>query len=398
MKNKLLSLLAMTVVLFAGSCSYDDTDLQNRVGELEEKVTTLEQTVTQMNTNLKALQDIVNVLNSGDYITEVSEIKAGDDVIGYTISFGKHDPVTIYNGEDGKNGSTPAISVVVGADGKYYWTVNGEILKDATGNDVSAAGVSPLLRINNGVWQYSVDKGASWTDVTVEGWAGVVFKAVTEGQDSVTIELADGTKFEVPKVSEFALIFSKNSYYVANGAEFSLAYTITGADDQTNLIVFPSGDVKATIVKESASAGVIKVVKGAETQSVQIMVAASNGKGQKDYEIINFNELEFTCTAVDVAFEAAAGTATVEMTSNVDYKIEYSEEAAWLTYELASAEGSDAKVLTLNAAENTLRRIRTVSVEVVDEYGYVIETITVAQAAADYPAGGQMGDINILPA
>ena len=40
----------------------------------------------------------------------------------------------------------------------------------------------------------------------------------------------------------------------------------------------------------------------------------------------------------------------------------------------------------------------TAEIKVVDEYGYVIETITVAQAAADYQAGGQMGDINILPA
>lgn len=398
MKTKLMSIMAMAAVLCAASCSYDDSGLQDRVGALEEKVTALEQTVNQMNSNLKALQATVDVITSGDYIKNVTEVTAGDEVVGYTFTFGKKDPITIYNGEDGADGKTPAISVTVGADGKYYWTVNGEILKDATGNDVSAAGVAPLLRVNNGVWQYSVDNGASWTDVTVEGYAGVIFKTVNVNEEYVSIELADGTVFEIPRLMDFALEFEKTSYYVADGAEFSLAYTIKGGDEQTQIMVLAGDDITTEVVKESASKGTIKVVKGDKTSSVQILVVASNGKGQKDYEIINFNSLEFTTTAVDVAFEVAGGSATIQMTSNVDYKITPSEEVTWMTYDVVASEDGTSKTMTVNAVENPLRKIRTVVLSITDEYGYVIEEITVAQAAADYPAGGQMGDINILPA
>jgi len=163
-------------------------------------------------------------------------------------------------------------------------------------------------------------------------------------------------------------------------------------------MVLAGDDITTEVVKESASKGIIKVVKGDKTSSVQILVVASNGKGQKDYEIINFNSLEFTTTAVDVAFEVAGGSATIQMTSNVDYKITPSEEVTWMTYDVVASEDGTSKTMTVNAVENPLRKIRTVVLSITDEYGYVIEEITVAQAAADYPAGGQMGDINILPA
>ncbi len=398
MKTRLLSLMALTAVLFAGSCSYDDTDLKNRVGELEEKVTALQQTVDRMNTNLQALQAVVDVINSGDYIKSISEVMAGDEVVGYTFTFGKKDPITIYNGEDGADGKTPAISVTVGSDGKYYWTIDGEIMTDASGNPVSAAGVTPLLRVNNGVWQYSTDNGSTWENVTVEGYAGIVIKSVNVEEDSVTIELADGSALSLPRLTDFALEFSKTSYYVANGVEFTVAYTIKGADDQTSIIVFPSGDIAVTLTKESASAGTMKVVKGTEATSVQILVLASNGKGQKDYEIINFNELEFSCTAVDVAFEAAGGSASVELSSNVTYSVVVPEDATWLSYEHNASESGTAGTLTFTTVENPLRRVRSAEVQIVDEYGYVIETITVAQAAADYKSGGQIDDIPVIPA
>lgn len=387
----------MTAVLIVGSCSYDDTDLKNRVDVLESQVTELQQTVSKMNSNLGALQATVDVLTSGDYIKSITEVVADDEVVGYTFTFGKKDPITIYHGEDGNDGKTPAIGVTMGEDGKYYWTVDGEIMTDASGNPVSAAGVAPVLRINEGVWQYSTDNGKTWADITVEGYAGVVFKTVTVEDDYVAIELADGTVFEIPRLTDFALEFEKTSYYVANGVEFILGYTIKGADDQTQIMLFAGDDITASIVKEDAAKGTIKIVKGEATTSVQVLVLASNGKGQKDYEIINFNELEFTTTAVDVAFEAAGGTSTIQTTSNVDYIIKPSEEVDWITYEITAGENG-AKTITINATENPFRKIRTVVLSIVDEYGYVIEEITVAQAAADYQAGGQIDDIEILPA
>lgn len=63
--------------------------------------------------------------------------------VGYTITFSKSNPITIYHGkdgqngtdgedgkpgvdgEDGKNGHTPVIGVKQDTDGSYYWTLDG---------------------------------------------------------------------------------------------------------------------------------------------------------------------------------------------------------------------------------------------------------------------------------
>ncbi len=399
MKTKLLSLLAFVALLAFASCSYDDSELQNRVEQLEKEMVELQATVSQMNTNLQALQTTVNVLTSGDYIKSVTPVTSGDETVGYTFTFGKNDPITIYNGEDGTNGSTPAISVVVGEDGKYYWTVNGEIMKDAQGNSVSATGVAPLLRINDGVWQYSIDNGSNWTNVAVEGYAGVIFKDIVVGDNAVNITLGNGLTFEIPLLGEFALSFDQTLHYGINGTEISINYSISGADELTNIIVFPSGDVKAEIVKENNSKGVIKVTRGADAEgNVQVLVMASNGKGQKDYEILNISKLEMTITSVDLAFVKEGGEETVEVSSNIPFTVKLSEDVKWLTYEFVETKAANSGTLTISTIANPLRLVRTVEVRFVDQYGFTIKAIKVAQSAADYPTGGQLEDIPVLPA
>ena len=398
MKTKLLSLLAIVAILLCGSCSYDDSDLQNRVEQLEQDMTELQKTVSQMNTNLQALQTTVDVISSGDYIKSVSPVKAGDKIIGYTLTFGKNSPITIYNGE---NGTTPAISVKLAADGKYYWTLNGEVMKDAQGNDVPATGVAPSMRINDGIWQYSIDNGTTWKNVEVSGYAGVIFKTVEVGKAEVSIELADGTKFQIPLMGDFKLKFSQTYYYVANAGELTVDYTIEGADDMTSGIAFPSGDVQAVIAKKNASEGSITITRGESAEGdVQVLVMATNGRGQKDYEILNFANLELTVTSADIAFGAGESVQEIEISSTVEYQVVVPENVTWLTCSLAPAakSNSSSDVLTITAQTNPLRRVRTADVQLVDKFGNVISTITIAQAAANYPAGGQLGDIPVLPA
>ena len=57
-----------------------------------------------MNSNITALQTIVEALQNNDYITSVNDIYENGKVIGYTINFSKSGKVTIYHGQDGKDG------------------------------------------------------------------------------------------------------------------------------------------------------------------------------------------------------------------------------------------------------------------------------------------------------
>ena len=214
MKKLSLLLLTLTICFFT-ACH---KDIWAELDELDQRVTKLEELCKEMNTNITSLQTIVSVLQSNDYITGIVEIKKNGEVIGYTITFGKHDPITIYHGQDGKDGAdgkdgqdgqngsanAPVIGVAQDTDGVYYWTLNGEWLLDDNGNKLPVSGtngkdgqngsngqdgtdgkdgqdgsdgkdgqdgvdgkdgVTPQLKIEDGYWYISYDNGATWTQL-----------------------------------------------------------------------------------------------------------------------------------------------------------------------------------------------------------------------------------------
>ena len=166
MKKIHLLLLGLTICLFS-ACH---NDIWDAIDGLDSRVTKLEELCKEMNTNITSLQTIVDVLQSNDFITSIVEIKKDGKVVGYTITFGKHDPITIYHGQDGKDGQngtngkdgqngadgkdgqdgqngadgkdgiTPVIGVAQDTDGVYYWTLNGEWLLDDNGNKLPVSG------------------------------------------------------------------------------------------------------------------------------------------------------------------------------------------------------------------------------------------------------------------
>ena len=217
MKKIHLLLLGLTICLF--TACHDK--LWDAIDGLDSRVTKLEELCKEMNTNITSLQTIVSVLQSNDFITGIVEIKKNGEVIGYTITFGKHDPITIYHGQDGKDGAdgkdgqdgqngsanTPVIGVAQDTDGVYYWTLNGEWLLDENGNKLPVSGkdgqngtngsngqdgtdgkdgqdgedgkdgadgadgqngkdgITPQLKIEDGYWYISYDNGATWTQL-----------------------------------------------------------------------------------------------------------------------------------------------------------------------------------------------------------------------------------------
>ena len=113
MKKIHLLLLGLTICLF--TACHDK--LWDAIDDLDVRVARLEELCKEMNTNITSLQTIVDVLQSNDFITGIVEIKKDGKVVGYTITFGKHDPITIYHGQNGKDGQNGQDGQN-GADGK----------------------------------------------------------------------------------------------------------------------------------------------------------------------------------------------------------------------------------------------------------------------------------------
>ena len=110
--KKLLTLFAIALAVVVSSCSkFDDSAIWDKLNEQEQtlndhekRIAALEELCKQMNTNINALQTLVEALEKRDYITNVSPVREDGVVVGYTISFASSDTNTIYNGKDGKDG------------------------------------------------------------------------------------------------------------------------------------------------------------------------------------------------------------------------------------------------------------------------------------------------------
>lgn len=135
-------LLAVLSAVALSSC-YDDKNLWNEINSQEERIAALENWQKVVNSNIEALQTLVN---TSDFVTGVTPIILEGEPIGYTMTFKNSPPVSIYNGSDGKDGEnghdglTPAISLTQSEDGNWYWTLNGNLMTDSQGNPIQANG------------------------------------------------------------------------------------------------------------------------------------------------------------------------------------------------------------------------------------------------------------------
>lgn len=153
MKKILLWILPL---LAFSSCEYDDTDLKNRLDDLDDKVDQLEARVDALNTDVSTLEQLIS---GKRFISNVAANEDGSYTLTLVTSSGESSTITI---RDGIDGTAPAIGVRQDADGKYYWTLDGEfILAEGGGNypyrvrtasrpnskSITASGTSPTTMV-----------------------------------------------------------------------------------------------------------------------------------------------------------------------------------------------------------------------------------------------------------
>lgn len=229
------SLLALMLPLLVASCSdrYGD-DLRS----LGNRVEALEGTVLEAGKEIEAMWTLVKTLQSNGYISNIVENSDGTVTIEMTYFTDPDDPTskstktyTLHPGTDGKEANM-VISVKQDPyDGVWYWTLNGDWLRDNNNNRVRAGGrdgkdgkdgkdgsdgkdgVMPNLRVSpDGYWQISTDGGYTWTYITVGGQQVAangkdgkegrpdIFKSIELSPDgkSVIITLSTGQVYTVP--------------------------------------------------------------------------------------------------------------------------------------------------------------------------------------------------------
>ncbi len=308
--NRILK--ATFTVLFASalllvSCgSYDDSELRDKVNNLENRVAKLESAV---NTNTQSIQTLVEASKNNDAVTGFSELT---DKSGYVITFASGKSVTLYHGKDGQNGSTPVIGVKADTDGLYYWTVNGEWLLSG-GQKVKAEGedaVTPKFKIEDDNWFVSQDGGKTWTNLG-KAKEKDIFKSVSLDGGFVNVVLADGTSFKLA-ISDGSIVSRVGSINVVPTYSDGAGRVIRRNGWNTLTLkyeVLPSG----TLDKLSASDAVKYSIKAVYTAT-----KASAGD-LVDLEVTNatasgdFLTVKVKCDALDKSFFDGTLAASVSL-------------------------------------------------------------------------------------
>ena len=335
------AVVAIASLLLAG-CT-DLTDLDNRVKDLEGRMTKVEGLVKSANESIATLQKLVDAQSKNKAIKDYRKL---DDGTGYVLVMSDGEEIVV------RSGKMPQISMIE-EDGILYWAIDGKIIHDAKGNPVPAKGpkgdpgapgqpgepgkpgapgqpgepgapgqpgepgapgqpgqpgITPQLRVDaDGYWEVSLDNGTTWQSVLdvngqkVKARATTADLQITEDDESVTI-VYNGKTFVLPKapkvVPATGIRLTETSAELDEGETLELFYKLEPSDATTQGVVWASDNTDVATVDED---GIVTAVK-AGTATITVSV-----KGQP--------EIKATCTITVKSSSIAVTKLTLSQSS-----------------------------------------------------------------------------------
>ncbi len=396
--KKLFYLVAAVGMLFASCEDYDDTGINDRLNELDQRLTELEATVKAMNQDIAGIQTLVDAMQNNVYVSRIVEGETG-----YEVFFTNGESITISNGKDGEAGKDGVTVTIMldETDGQYYWAVT----KDGVTSFIEVDGKrilvkgdkgnTPLMRVvmegETGYWEVSYDNGETYervllpdgTPVTTSGGAGGLFKEayVDEETNTAVFVFLNGEKLEIELRSEMYIRFAgeeqleKAAFRMGETREFQLEAvgvlkTVVTTPDEWNA----SYDKATKVLKITAPAeshancadleGELALIYfGDENQSSVLALNVYIGK---------FISAEESTLAVAATKDEA--TYEVAFTTDDD-ELEVVPAVDWLS---GVVEGDVAKITV--AANTGAERVGTIAVKADDNE--IVITVTQAQGVA----------------
>lgn len=212
MKTTKKLFLFMALVLGMFSCT-DLDEVNERLDNLETKVKQLEALIDAANLDIQANKALIDVQAERKSVLSYEPLADGS---GYELTMSDNSKIVLKNGQDGKS---QIAGVKKDADGKLYWTINGEFMM-VDGRKVLAQGAdgqpgaTPMMTVDkDGFWQVSTDGGKTWTNVKDPNGSNVKAKgedgkpgkdaatdlSITESEDGKTITITfNGQTYILP--------------------------------------------------------------------------------------------------------------------------------------------------------------------------------------------------------
>ena len=406
--KKFFLMFAALGVLFT-SCQYDDTDLVNRIDNLDQRLTELEETIAKLNQDIAGVQTLVDALNKNVY---VSKIEKGET--GYDVYFTNGDKITIAdgkNGEAGKDGVTVTV-MLDEEDGLYYWAVDENGVTsfiEVDGKRLPVKGEkgnTPQLRVvmdgETGYWEVSYDNGETWerilladgTPVTTSGGAGGLFTSayIDEENNVAVFEFLNGEKLEIELRSDLYINFVGEAL---ESADFRYGETRTfemEAVGVKNAVVTTPDEWDSSFDKET---GVWSITAPAEEHAscadVEGEVALIYFGEENQSSVITLNVAigKFVTVAEEyLTIEAAAAESTFEVPFTADGEVTIEAVDTWISGVLGEG------VVTLTVAANPGIE-RTGTIKLVAQSNEVVITVNQAKEVELQPYGYRAGSETI---
>lgn len=326
-----IGFLIFTVLLmFVGCTENGDMDEFRRVlDEQAARLAALEDWQKEVNSDITTLQRLINAQQEGKSIVSVVETSEG-----YTLKLSDGTVLTVRHGAKGEAGTgvMPVFGVRDSSDGNYYWTINGDLLRDSGGRPVRAngekgeqgdkgdaggapgdkgdkgdPGITPQLRINatTNEWEVSLDRGITWASTGVKatgpkgdegdkgdkgdasGSGESIFAAedgIVIGTNEVTFKLANGHTFKLPLYRTLSLAFDRATPAVTGvGQKLEIGFTVTGTLP-SGVKVYAVGnagwDASAELTSVSQGKGILCLTAPQQKGTSDVLVFLSDGAGQ----------------------------------------------------------------------------------------------------------------------
>ena len=349
--------VAATVGLLLAGCT-DLTDLDNRVKDLEGRMTKVEGLGKSANESISSLQKLIDAQSKNKSVRDYRKLEDGT---GYVLVMSDGEEIVV------RSGKMPQIGMIE-EDGVLYWAIDGKIIHDAKGNPVPAKGskgdpgepgqpgepgkpgepgqpgepgepgqpgepgkpgepgqpgqpgedgedgtdgvdgITPQLRVDaDGNWEVSLDNGTTWQSVLDVNGQKVRARAtsadleITEDDESVTI-VYNGKTFVLPKapkvVPATGIRLTKTAVELDEGETLELFYKLEPSDATTQGVVWASDNTDVATVDED---GIVTAVR-AGTATITVSV-----KGQP--------EIKATCTITVKSSTIAVTKLTLSQTT-----------------------------------------------------------------------------------
>jgi len=356
--KKILTSIAMALLLMGCAKQYDDSAIQTRIADLERRVTSLESSVDALR----------SAIGEGVYVVKVQEYADPDTgkVIGVTVTYSNGD-VKYFEITPKVDYAGPVVSIIKNGAGDLVWAVDGVAIKDGNGKDVTVY-QTPVFTIDgDGNLLVSIDGSDPVVlgQVQNEGATLVdgIFTDIKVMEDKIVLTLSDNTVVNIPFAAAFKLSIENNDIvydkirqvieipYTVSAKTANTVVDVMGYDPyyfqvevtEEKILVTPmTDDAAATMmVVADSNVGLVSIVKLTVSNEMVMIVDPEPENVWEDYVI-----------------DSDGGTIVANIVSNVEIDaIPREGDEEWIT--IVETKAMNAHTITFTVAPNTNKDYRT---------------------------------------